>query len=587
MTENSKQEVVKDVGHWEWSELWKKEDWWAIWLGFIILLAGVIIYFPHAGTMKTKLQKAESKYGQQAVRTNQFKTIAWYQLSDAKKKVKARNIPAGKWLKTFSGKPKSWSSNPVGAFVMGKDKADAKKAKAVAKYDKAKAVEKEALAAAQTAEQAAEAAGFSNQALNAEAKTAITIWRNAHLKASKAKGKTKTKPYNQIGYLIGLGVFFAIFFGIGMAVMGQSFGKFLKGFCFVFLIAVIAYIAANQATMKHYGIGYAAWAIFFGMLISNTVGTPKWAMPAVQTEYYIKTGLVLLGAKILFEKIIVIGTAGIFVAWVVTPTVWLVTYWFGQKIVKMPSKRLNATICSDMSVCGVSAAIATAAACKAKKEELTLAVGLSLVFTSIMMIVMPIIIKGFFPVDKQLVLGGAWMGGTIDATGAVAAAGAFLGEKALYVAATIKMIQNVLIGVIAFFVALYFTTKVEAAETGIKVGPTEIWFRFPKFVLGFIAASIIFSALYSMLSAQQSGLGSSMIDQGTIKGMSDLFRGWFFCLSFVSIGLATNFRELSEHFRGGKPLILYVFGQSFNLMLTLLVAYIMFYIVFPELTATI
>ena len=587
MTENSKQEVVKDVGHWEWSELWKKEDWWAIWLGFIILLAGVIIYFPHAGTMKTKLQKAESKYGQQAVRTNQFKTIAWYQLSDAKKKVKAKNIPAGKWLKTFSGKPKSWSSNPVGAFVMGKDKADAKKAKAVAKYDKAKAVEKEALAAAETAEQAAEAAGFSNQALNAEAKTAITIWRNAHLKASKAKGKTKTKPYNQIGYLIGLGVFFAIFFGIGMAVMGQSFGKFLKGFCFVFLIAVIAYIAANQATMKHYGIGYAAWAIFFGMLISNTVGTPKWAMPAVQTEYYIKTGLVLLGAKILFEKIIVIGTAGIFVAWVVTPTVWLVTYWFGQKIVKMPSKRLNATICSDMSVCGVSAAIATAAACKAKKEELTLAVGLSLVFTSIMMIVMPIIIKGFFPVDKQLVLGGAWMGGTIDATGAVAAAGAFLGEKALYVAATIKMIQNVLIGVIAFFVALYFTTKVEAAETGIKVGPTEIWFRFPKFVLGFIAASIIFSALYSMLSAQQSGLGSSMIDQGTIKGMSDLFRGWFFCLSFVSIGLATNFRELSEHFRGGKPLILYVFGQSFNLMLTLLVAYIMFYIVFPELTATI
>ncbi len=443
------------------------------------------------------------------------------------------------------------------------------------------------MAAAETDEQTAEAAGFSNQALNAEAKTAITIWRNAHLKASKAKGKTKTKPYNQIGYLIGLGVFFAIFFGIGMAVMGQSFGKFLKGFCFVFLIAVIAYIAANQATMKHYGIGYAAWAIFFGMLISNTVGTPKWAMPAVQTEYYIKTGLVLLGAKILFEKIIVIGTAGIFVAWVVTPTVWLVTYWFGQKIVKMPSKRLNATICSDMSVCGVSAAIATAAACKAKKEELTLAVGLSLVFTSIMMIVMPIIIKGFFPVDKQLVLGGAWMGGTIDATGAVAAAGAFLGEKALYVAATIKMIQNVLIGVIAFFVALYFTTKVEAAETGIKVGPTEIWFRFPKFVLGFIAASIIFSALYSMLSAQQSGLGSSMIDQGTIKGMSDLFRGWFFCLSFVSIGLATNFRELSEHFRGGKPLILYVFGQSFNLMLTLLVAYIMFYIVFPELTATI
>ena len=339
--------------------------------------------------------------------------------------------------------------------------------------------------------------------------------------------------------------------------------------------------------MKHYGIGYAAWAILLGMLISNTVGTPKWVMPAVQTEYYIKTGLVLLGAKILFEKIITIGTAGIFVAWVVTPTVWLVTYWFGQKIISMPSKRLNAVICSDMSVCGVSAAIAAASACRAKKEELTLAVGLSLVFTAIMMIVMPAVIKGTFPVDKQMILGGAWMGGTIDASGAVAAAGAFLGEKALYVAATIKMIQNVLIGVIAFFVALYFTTRVEVEETGAKVGLGEIWFRFPKFVIGFMAASIIFSMIYSGFNSELDGLGRAMIDKGTIKGGSDLFRGWFFTLSFVSIGLATNFRELKEHFKGGKPLILYAFGQSLNLVLTLVMAYIMFYVVFPELTATI
>ena len=78
-----------------------------------------------------------------------------------------------------------------------------------------------------------------------------------------------------------------------------------------------------------------------------------------------------------------------------------------------------------------------------------------------------------------------------------------------------------------------------------------------------------------------------MIDQGVVKGMGDLFRGWFFCLSFVSIGLATNFRELKEHMVGGKPLILYVVGQSFNLFLTLVVSYIMFYVVFPELTATI
>jgi uncharacterized membrane protein YadS len=204
-----------------------------------------------------------------------------------------------------------------------------------------------------------------------------------------------------------------------------------------------------------------------------------------------------------------------------------------------------------------------------------------------MMIVMPAIIKATFPVDKQMILGGAWMGGTIDATGAVAAAGAFLGEKALYVAATIKMIQNVLIGVIAFCVAIYFTTRVETEETGKKVGAMEIWYRFPKFVIGFIVASIVFSLIYTHFNDQVAGLGPAMVDQGVVKGMGDLFRKWFFTLSFVSIGLATNFRELKEHLVGGKPFILYIFGQSLNLCLTLIVAYIMFYMVFPELTASI
>jgi uncharacterized membrane protein YadS len=78
-----------------------------------------------------------------------------------------------------------------------------------------------------------------------------------------------------------------------------------------------------------------------------------------------------------------------------------------------------------------------------------------------------------------------------------------------------------------------------------------------------------------------------VIDNGVIRGLSKIFRGWFFCLAFVSIGLATDFRELKSYFKGGKPLILYIFGQTLNLILTLLMAYIMFYIVFPEITALI
>lgn len=297
---------------------------------------------------------------------------------------------------------------------------------------------------------------------------------------------------------------------------------------------------------------------------------------AVQTEFYIKTGLVLLGAEILFGKILRIGLPGIFIAWVVTPTVLVSTYIFGQKVLKITSKTLNITISADMSVCGVSAAIATAAACGAKKEELTLAVGLSLVFTSIMMILMPAFINA---VGMDEVIGGAWMGGTIDATGAVAAAGAFLGDRALNVAATIKMIQNVLIGLIAFSVALYWTTRVERKE-GRRVGLMEIWYRFPKFVIGFILASVVFSLLAASMSFGES---HALIDHGVIRGFSQIFRGWFFCLAFVSIGLATNFRELKEQFSGGKPLILYVCGQSLNLCLTLLMAYLMFDVVFPHI----
>jgi uncharacterized membrane protein YadS len=197
-----------------------------------------------------------------------------------------------------------------------------------------------------------------------------------------------------------------------------------------------------------------------------------------------------------------------------------------------------------------------------------------------MMIVMPNVIKAL---GIPHVLGGAWMGGTIDATGAVAAAGAFLSDRALYVAATIKMIQNVLIGVIAFGVAVYWCWKVERSA-GQTVGIGEIWRRFPKFVLGFIVASILFSVLYQMIGQDA---GHALIDNGVLRGLTKTFRGWFFCLAFVSIGLATNFRELGQYFKGGKPLILYVCGQSFNLAMTLTMAYIMFYLVFKQITANI
>ena len=282
----------------------------------------------------------------------------------------------------------------------------------------------------------------------------------------------------------------------------------------------------------------------------------------------------------LFSKIISIGIPGLLVAWIVTPVVLISTYWFGNRFLKMKSKSLNITIAAAVSVCGVSAAIATAAASRAKKEELTLAVGMSLIFTAAMMIVMPNLIRAF---GMDHILGGAWMGGTIDSTGAVAAAGAFLSDRALYVAATIKMIQNILIGLVAFFVAVYWCLRVDVGQRG-QVNPMELWYRLPKFVLGFAATSIIFSLIYASLGNDTAYYA---IDNGVLRGFSKSLRGWFFCLAFASIGLESNFRELGRHFTGGKPLILYVVGQSWNLILTLFIAWLAFYVIFPAITASI
>jgi uncharacterized membrane protein YadS len=573
-------EVVVDKGKSSISDLWKKEDYWAIWLGFVILAIGSLIYLPNPPeNMRENFDKANAVLAAEAARAP-FKTIEWYKASDAKGKIKGTDMPYAKSIAAFLAHPKGWSANPVDAFYMSKEAADAKNEKALPAYEEAKAKEAAALAKAKESQAAAEAAAFGDETLNAQAKGDIAAWRAAHKKASGAKKKAGHKPYSLFPSVIFLGLAIGVFFAIGMAVMGHSPVRFFVGFLFVFALGTLAYAGETQSIMKYYGIGYAAWAIIFGLLISNTVGTPKWVMPGVQTEYYIKTGLVLLGAEVLFNKIVAIGIPGIFVAWVVTPIVLVCTYIFGQKVLKMPSKTLNITISADMSVCGVSAAIATAAACRAKKEELTLSVGLSLVFTSIMMIVMPAFIKA---VGMPHILGGAWMGGTIDATGAVAAAGAFLSDKAMYVAATIKMIQNVLIGVTAFGVAVYWCTRVDCIP-GQRVSWMEIWHRFPKFVLGFIAASIAMSLIYKV---QGPDVGFTLVDHGVLSGLTKNLRGWFFCLAFTSIGLATDFREFKHYFKGGKPLILYVCGQSFNLALTLIMAYIMFYKVFPEITAAI
>lgn len=548
------------------------EDYWAIIIGIFLFSVGLgAFYFIPYPTFSSK-----TDYLEQILHAEQqlapYKTVEWHQAKVELNELSSAKTPLGATLSNILRTPKKWDSNPFKAFYKNSDEQ---------KHIGDLKISQDSLAAlkhqAEKLHQLARQKNFEDASANESAALAAKKWRKAtedYLKKSKANTE---KGYNLLYSLLLLCLIFAILFGIGASFMGFGFYRFVKAFFFVFSLAVVAHLLGQQADMKNIGFGYAIWAIAIGMLISNTLKTPEWVKPAVNAEFYIKTGLVLLGAQILLNKILAIGLPGIFVSWIVTPIVLVGTFWFGQHILKIASKSLNIVISADMSVCGVSAAIATAAASKASKEELTVAVGLSMVFTSVMMIALPAFIK-FAGIPE--VLGAAWIGGTIDASGAVVAAGAFLGETALHVAATIKMIQNMLIGVISFFVAYYWATRVE--KTGnVKVGPEEIWKRFPKFILGFLGTSIIVSVLYAYSNIS---VADALIDQGLIRGFLKSFTSWFFALAFVSIGLSININELKHHFKGGKPMYLYLTGQTFNLGFTLLVAYLMFYVFFPEVT---
>ncbi|MBM3964602.1 MAG: putative sulfate exporter family transporter [Planctomycetes bacterium] len=400
----------------------------------------------------------------------------------------------------------------------------------------------------------------------------LESWKDAPGKAFYSKPKIGEPQFLGGALLITFAVIGTLLIPIAYA-RGISPGSFLAGYSVLFVLAILAFLMSTQEVVKQYNFEYVLWALLLGLTISNTVGTPNFLKPMVIGDTFIKLGLVLFGAEVLFGKLIALGAPGIFTSWVVTPIVLITTYWFGQRVLKIESPSLNMVISADMSVCGVSAAIATGAACRAKREEVSYAIGVSLLFTAVMMIVQPYIV---LKTGMDPIVGAAWIGGTIDSTGAVAAAGAVLGDDAATVANTVKMIQNVLIGVIAFGVATYWSTRDRESGDSNKVGISEIWTRFPKFVIGFIGASLAFSFLPSLLG------WDSKFAEVVSKEITSQVRIWLFCLAFVAFGLETNFRELWKYLCVGKPLFLYIVGQAWSMILSLAMATLMFGVLYAD-----
>jgi uncharacterized integral membrane protein (TIGR00698 family) len=515
--------------------LWKKEDWWAVWLGFGVLLVAVVLAGLGSGIRTPKIQRwganpLDAFYGDVTVRVTDW--------------------------------PEALRSSGALAEALPPETAERFRYARTVRYQEGGRTVSETI-------------GWKSRYPMAErdrdALLGLTTTQ-AHRDAVLGMYDAAQTPRPNAGALGALLVALGVAFALAIWLMGEKPKMFTAGYVLVFALAVLAYFMENQRAVQAYGLPYALWALVLGLLISNTIGTPKWLLAGAKTELFIKTGLVLLGAEILFGKIAALGSRGLLVAWIVTPCVVLFMYLFGTRVLKMASKTLVIIVAAATSVCGVSAAIAIASAVKAKKEELTLAVGMTLIFTVLMMVGMPPFIRAM-GMDEQV--GGAWMGGTIDATGAVVAAGALLGDNAEVVAAVVKMIQNILIGVLAFVIAVAWVTKIERDPSAPRPSAMEIWYRFPKFIVGFVAASLVFSfILIPAFGGGQAGL--TAVESNVIGAVTKTCRGWLFCMAFVAIGLESNFRQLAGQLAGGKPIVLYLAGQSFNLILTMLAAYLAF-----------
>lgn len=313
-------------------------------------------------------------------------------------------------------------------------------------------------------------------------------------------------------------------------------------------------------------IEFPVYAIALG-LIGNVV-LAKFALrdalsTGFRTEFFIKTGLVLLGASINLKVLATAAGPAIIQALLLISIVFGFTWWLGGRLGL--DDKLRALLASAVSICGVSAAIAAAGAVQARKEQLAYAASLVIVFALPSIFLLPWLADVFGLSDA---VAGAWIGGNIDTTAAVAAAGTIAGENALQIATIVKTTQNALIGIVAIALTAYFALKVERRTdtpdlTVARPSLREFWDRFPKFVLGFIAASVV-GTLYLQFAAD---------GKSAIATVNDL-RTWFLIFAFVAIGLEFSLRGLKE--AGWRPIVLFAAATVVNIVVALGLASVLF-----------
>lgn len=379
------------------------------------------------------------------------------------------------------------------------------------------------------------------------------------------------KAGSGIGNILFLYAVFGGVFTFAGRYLGFDGKSFFKGFSVIFALSLVVNILAANLFFKTWQFEAAFIALLLGLIIGNTAKLPEWLHSALRTEFYVKTGVVLMGATLPLNVIVTAGPVAILQATIVAVVTFLTIFFAATKLFKL-DPRFGATLGAGGSICGVSAAIAIGSSCRAKQQHVSVAISLVILWAVVMIFALPVVAR-FLGMDAGAT--GAWIGTSEFADAAGFAAAAAVGHESAIQAFTLMKVvgRDIFVGIWALVAAVLSVTLWEktSLQDAEKISAGEIWHRFPKFVLGFAGASVLVSlAILALQSIGADSAGYSKDVLGVVKNL----RGWAFTWTFLSIGLTTRVRELSSV--GWKPLAAFAIGVAVNVPLGYVLSNILF-----------
>ncbi|MBF0448466.1 MAG: putative sulfate exporter family transporter [Magnetococcales bacterium] len=340
-------------------------------------------------------------------------------------------------------------------------------------------------------------------------------------------------------------VVWILLFGVSCRVMGIALGRFFPSFLFLYILSMAIFSVSGWENAANFNLEPPLVALLVGLFLANAFKLPEWIHAACRVEYYVKFGIILLGATFPITLILTAGPVAIIQATFISLLSCLTIYFSATRLFNL-DRRLAAVISVGGSVCGVSASMAIAAAVGAKKEHIYTSVTLVVFWALVMIIVLPFASQAM---GLSPGVAGAWIGTSEFADAAGFAAASSYGKMAGNEEAAIKSFtlmkvigRDLWIGIWSLVWAFIATTIWNAPNGGTKVNSGEIWKRFPKFIIGFFVASLLVTVVTSTVSAEQF---ENSIKPHLLAPIG-AFRGWAFIFCFLSIGLTTRIRELKS-----------------------------------------